>query len=83
MSDYEDLMRNYATHAEQALAPVIREAAAQLGIEDEHAMLEVLGEAMARAYMAGVDAGQSEVMAQAAEQGFNVNLTHLRAPDSD
>ena len=79
MSGFDDLLRNYATHAAQALPPIIGDAADRLGVEVE-AEREALGEALARAYMAGVDAAQAEFAAQAIEQGWNVEVQQQRPP---
>lgn len=81
VSDYEDLLRNYTTHAAGALPPIIEDAASRLGVQDDPAKVEALGEALARAYMAGADAGQSEVLAQAAEQGVPFTLNQLKSPE--
>lgn len=83
MSDYEDLLHNYATHAAQALPPITRDLASALGIPEDDERIGVLGESLARAYMAGAEAGQSETMAQAAEQGFSISVEQLRAPRED
>jgi hypothetical protein len=79
---YDDLLRNYTTHAAQALPPILADAAARLGIESD-AEREALGEALARAYMAGVDAAQAEFAAQAIEQGINLHVRQHRAPPED
>jgi hypothetical protein len=77
MPGYDDLLRNFTTHAAQALPPIISDAADKLGVRDD-AGREALGEALARAYMAGADAAQAEFAAQAIEQGVNVHVEPQR-----
>lgn len=79
MSYYDDLLRNFATHAAQALPPIVDDAVTRLGLCSD-ADREVLGEVLARAYMAGADTAQAEFAAQAIEQGVNVQVNQLRAP---
>jgi hypothetical protein len=80
MGGFDDLSRNYATHGAQWLPPIIEEAAEALGISDE-ATKATLGGYIAKGYMAGIDAGQSEIMAQAAEQGYDISVDHQRPRD--
>jgi len=82
VSDLDDLRHRYATDARQALPPILDAVASSLGIDDD-AQREALGEALARAYQAGASAGQAEIMAQAVEQGFDININRPGAPDSD
>ena len=58
MPEFERLFRGHPAHAAETLPPLIRDAATALGIADEQ-QVEVLGEAMLRAYTAGTDAGES------------------------
>jgi hypothetical protein len=78
MPDYGHLMRNFATAAAQDLKPLIAEASEALGTDEKQT--EVLGDFMARSWMAGAMAGQSEMVAQAIEQGANVSNEMVRAP---
>jgi hypothetical protein len=80
MPEYGDLLRNYSTAAAQDLKPMIREAATALGLEGDR-LIQALGGFMARAWMAGALAGQSEMVAQAIDQGAQVDQTMLRPPD--
>ncbi len=80
MAEFDDLLHNYATHAAQALPPITSALAERLGVTDQ-ADIEVLGRGLAEAYMQGVDAGQSEMVAQATEQGVAVNVSQLRSDD--
>jgi hypothetical protein len=80
MSDYSELMKNYASAGAQDLPPLIEKAADALGITGETEKVETLGEALVRAYMAGINRGEAEIMAQAAEQGFNITVDQQRAP---
>jgi len=80
MSEHDDLRHRYATGARQALPPILAAAATSLGLEDD-AQRQTLGDALARAYMAGASAGQAEIMAQAVEQGFDININQRRAPE--
>jgi uncharacterized membrane protein len=81
MPGYDDLLRNYETDAAQQLGPILRETAAELGLDREG--IERLNWAVARAYLAGVAAGQSEVIAQALEQGVELKQRHLRDSDTE
>ena len=67
MSEFADLAHNYATHAAQWPNPIIEQAARDFGFT-EQTQKEQLGYWIAKGYMAGLDARQSEMMAQAAEQ---------------
>jgi hypothetical protein len=58
MPEFERLFRGQPAHAAQVLPPMIRDAAKALRIEDEQ-QVEVLGDAMMRAYACGVDASKS------------------------
>jgi hypothetical protein len=58
MPEFERLFRGHPAHAAQVLPPMIRDAAKALGIRDEQ-QVEVLGDAMVRAYTAGADASES------------------------
>ncbi|WP_205698527.1 hypothetical protein [Conexibacter sp. SYSU D00693] len=81
MPEFGDLLRNYTSHAGQALPPIIARAAASLGIEeDDERARGLLAVALAQAYLAGADAGQTEVLAQAVEQGVDINVRHVHAP---
>jgi len=57
MPEFERLFRGHPAHAAQALTPLIRDAAKALRIEDEQ-QVEVLGEAMLRAYTTGTNASE-------------------------
>jgi hypothetical protein len=81
MPSYEDLLRHYTSAAAQVLRPLVRETCATLGLPEGTAEAEKLGEAMARAFMEGATVGESEVAAQIAEQGGNVKINRLRAPE--
>jgi hypothetical protein len=64
---YDELQENYVSHAQQVLPPIARD------LVDEHVRL-------VRACMEGVGAGQSEIMAQLAEQGINVQVQFYGGP---
>ena len=68
MPDHSDLMKNYTSAGALGLPPLIEKAADPLGITGETEKVETLGEALARAHMAGINRGEAEIMAQAAEQ---------------
>ena len=70
-------MKNYASAGAQDLPPLIEKAADALGITGETEKVETLGEALARA---DINRGEAEIMAQAAEQGFNITVDQQRAP---
>ncbi len=73
MPGEEDLLRSYATHAAQSLPPLIEALCDRLGVADD-AELEAVSDALAEAFMAGADAGQSEMMAHAAAQGVDLRV---------
>jgi hypothetical protein len=79
MSEYEEVRSKFAATAAEDLKPLTDEAARAIGAEDTEAK-EYLGLFLAKAWMAGAQAGQDEVLAQAAEQGYNVKVDVLR-PD--
>ena len=84
MPDYHDLMKNFTSDAAPRLRRRTSELAAALGVPEEDVKSrELIGEALAKAYMDGAMAGQSEVAAQAIEQGAAVEVDQLRAPDED
>ena len=58
MPEFERIFRGHPAHAAQVLPPMIRDAAKALGIKDEQ-QVEVIADAMVRAYAAGAEAGES------------------------
>jgi hypothetical protein len=79
MSDYDDLMQKYAGTAAEDLKPLTEQAAQAVGVSDTAAK-EQLGLFLAKAWMAGAMAGQDEMVAQAKEQGYNVDVSALKPP---
>jgi hypothetical protein len=73
-------MKHYASAGAQDLPPLIEKAADALGIAGKTEKVETLGEALATAYMAGINRDEAEIMAQAAEQRFNTTVDQQRAP---
>lgn len=80
MADQPDVSHNLTTAAAQDLRPLVKAAAEALDLDQQRT--ERLGEFMAKAWMAGAQAGQAEMVAQAAEQGANVSVTPVRADDA-
>jgi hypothetical protein len=76
MSDYSDLMNNYASAGAQDLPPLIEKAADALGITGETEKVETLGEALARAYMAGINRDHGAGRRAA----LNITVDQQRAP---
>jgi hypothetical protein len=54
MAEFERLFRGHPAHAAQVLPPMVRDVAKALGIQDEQ-QIEVIADAMVRAYAAGAD----------------------------
>ena len=77
MRDTTELRDIYATAAAQAIPPIVDELLAN-GACDQQLLLP-LSEALTRAFAAGVNAGETEVLAQAIEQGVDVTVTAPRA----
>lgn len=61
---------------------IIESAARALGVADDPVKVKALGEAVLRGYMAGVRAGESEVLSQAAEQGVDFAQAQLGGPNA-
>jgi hypothetical protein len=81
-TDLERLLHGHGERATEALPPIIRLAAEALRIEDE-ANMEVLGDAIARAYALGVndaDArnGSSNLRARTAFEREKLNAAERR-----
>jgi hypothetical protein len=72
-SDADDVIRNYSSAAGGGLLRVLHEAIADLGLEDPAAVSGLVS-ALSSAYVEGIRTGQSEVLAQAIEQGVDVTL---------
>lgn len=79
MADYDDLLENYASKAAQEIPPVQKRLADALDVADDDEKLKLIGGALAELFMRGVEAGEAEIQAQTAEQGFNITTTKLRA----
>lgn len=59
------------------LPPVARDLIDDLELRDDPAVVEAIGQALARAFMQGTAVGATEVVAQAAERGIVLNLKWL------
>lgn len=71
----------YLSEMAQSGPPIARDLLDGLGIDDPtQEQLQVIGEALGRAYLAGVQTGETEAIAQAIEQGVNVKV-HKRPPE--
>jgi hypothetical protein len=79
VSDYDDLQQRYAGVAAEDLKPIIEDAATLLGV-DTPSTVEQLGVLFARAWMAGAQAGQDEMVDQAAEGGLIIERVVLKPP---
>jgi hypothetical protein len=75
--DTTELRDTYATAAAQAIPPIVAELLADGDVDPR--LLPALSEALTRAFAAGVNAGETEVLAQAIEQGVGVTVTAPRA----
>lgn len=81
MRTSKDLQQSYASAAAAALPAIVTEALEALG-GDGHLDVTALNDALTKAFLAGVRAGEAEMMAQAAEQGarFTVHAPRDRRP---
>jgi hypothetical protein len=70
MSEHDDLLHNMFTAAATDLPPLLNEAGEQLNLTVSQVMS--LGHFLNSAWIAGAKAGQAEMMAQAIEQGIDV-----------
>lgn len=75
----DELRATYESHAKHALPPIAQDAAALFGLTTEED-LGALGVLLARAFLAGANAGESEVMAQAISRGVNLRVSQLGRP---
>ena len=75
--------QNFASHAARVLPPIAESLVAQLDVGEDPVRVRAIGDALARAFMAGAHAGQVEVVAQVIEQSPNVTVEHrvVGAPD--
>lgn len=83
MSEYEDLQTRYTAVAASVLPPLVEDALT--AIEESETgddLAPVLSDFMARAFMQGVGAGQSEVLAQAIEAGVDLKVNMLGGPEA-
>ena len=76
----EDLHLVFRTKAAQVLPPVAQDLIGTLEVGDDPALVEAVGQALARAFMEGTAVGATEMVAQAAERGIALNLTWLGQP---
>lgn len=70
MSEHDDLLHNMFTAASADLRPLLNEAGEQLELTVGQVI--GLGHFLGTAWIAGAKAGQAEMMAQAIEQGIDV-----------
>jgi hypothetical protein len=83
VSDYDDLLRTYASAVARDLPRLARELVERCdGIGDD-ALTEAIGDALTRAWMAGARFGLTEAAAQAIEQGVDVEHHIVHGPDDD
>lgn len=83
LPDYERLMHSMGPAAAQDINSLQRDLAKTLGVENDDEAVGQIAWGLAKAWMAGAQAGQVEVVAEAIEQGANVDHRHLRAPRDD
>jgi hypothetical protein len=80
MSEHDDLLHNMFTAAAADLRPLLDEAGEQLELTVGQVI--GLGHFLGTAWVAGAKAGQAEMMAQAIEQGIDVQ-SHVASRDDD
>jgi len=79
MSEYAERLENYSTAAAPVINRLSRDGVEALSLAD--AQVPELNALLAAAFMEGVQAGEAEVLAVAAEQGIDVKIEKLRAPE--
>lgn len=80
VSNYDDVLGKFKSHAAIALPPIVREASTRFQLSNE-SEIDAIGMFLARAYMAGVDAGMTEAAAQVVAQGRDVQVKRLSSSD--
>lgn len=81
MSDFDDLLKNFVSAAAQDINPLLAQARADMDLNERDA--GKLAFYFSIAWRDGAMAGQSEMIAQAIEQGANVDFEMVRAPTED
>jgi hypothetical protein len=82
VSSPEDGLRlTFASKARQVLPPIARDLVEALDLEGDPSHVEVVGQALARAFTEGTAVGATEAVAQATEQGLTLNLAWLGGTD--
>jgi hypothetical protein len=76
-TDADNLVRSYATAAAGSLVGVLNDAAADLGLERTEDVARLM-RALSSAFVEGIRVGESEMLAQAIEQGMDVTVNHVR-----
>ena len=79
-TDTDDVIRNYASAA-GGLIGVLNEAVEDLGLESVGEVRRLLS-ALSAAFVEGIRVGESEMLAQAIEQGMDVSVNHVRPTNS-
>jgi hypothetical protein len=75
-TDADELIRTYASAASSCLSALLTEAAADLGLERTEEVLR-LGRALSAAFVEGIRTGESEMLAQALEQGADLHVRRI------
>ena len=74
-SKADEAWGRYMSKAAQAVPPITRDLLDALGFDPPtQEQLDAIGDALGRAYLVGVDAGETEALAQAIEQGAKVTI---------
>lgn len=79
MASPDDLRFTFASKAAEVLPPVAHDLVDALGVDDP-ADIEAVGDALARAFMRGTAVGATEMVAQAAEKGLELDLNWVGGP---
>jgi hypothetical protein len=79
MPEYDELLANVKPAARTHLTPILRDVVKDLEL-DRVQMLR-LSDALTGAFLAGMDEGRAETMAQAAEKGIHLQTTFVEHPD--
>ena len=79
MASPDDLRFILSSKAAEVLPPVAEDLIDALGVDDP-ADIDAVGDALARAFMQGTAVGATEMVAQAAEKGIELDLNWVGGP---
>ncbi|WP_026910934.1 hypothetical protein [Patulibacter minatonensis] len=79
MSTYQERFETYKTAIGRDIPPIFQELVAKAGLDA--AQQQQVGEALGVAYMCGIEAGETELLAVAERQGHALDVERIPSTD--